>query len=80
MLIWHTALVIPAAYHSVKAGTGNFFSGQDLAGELADMDPAGQNGLLFISRGTAILLLGMYVAYLYFQVNRSSDLHCLEIY
>ncbi|KAK0441097.1 Sodium/calcium exchanger protein-domain-containing protein [Armillaria borealis] len=51
-------LVIPAAYHSVKS-TDLFSIG----------DPAGMNGLLIISRGTAILLLGVYIAYLYFQLK-----------
>ena len=50
-----TALVIPAAYHSVKSQSG--------------LDSETQNGILIISRGTAILLLGVYVAYLYFQVS-----------
>jgi Ca2+/H+ antiporter len=30
-----------------------------------------QAGLLVISRGTALLLLGVYVAYLFFQVRQS---------
>ncbi|KAK0496833.1 Sodium/calcium exchanger protein-domain-containing protein [Armillaria luteobubalina] len=50
-------LIIPAAYHSVKST------------DLFSIDPAGMNGLLIISRGTAILLLGVYIAYLYFQLK-----------
>ena len=34
----------------------------------------GNEGLLIISRGTAIILLLVYVAYIYFQVR--SDLGC----
>lgn len=48
-------LVIPAAYHSSSG------------------DPSSPNysksGLLIISRGTAILLLLVYIAYLFFQVS-----------
>jgi len=46
-------LVIPAAYHNVKTNT------------ITDH----QKGLLIISRGTAILLLVVYIAYLYFQLK-----------
>lgn len=38
-------------------------------GGLSDLDPAGEAGLRIISRGTAILLLGVYIAYLFFQVS-----------
>ncbi|KAF8891527.1 hypothetical protein CPB85DRAFT_249727 [Mucidula mucida] len=54
-------LIIPAAYHSVKSGNTSLFSNA--------LDRAGLDGLLIISRGTAILLLGMYVAFLYFQLK-----------
>ncbi|KAL1709697.1 Sodium/calcium exchanger protein-domain-containing protein [Schizophyllum commune] len=53
-------LVIPAAYHSVKSQSG--------------LDSETQNGILIISRGTAILLLGVYVAYLYFQLKSHAHL------
>lgn len=52
-------LVIPAAYHSAKSHTGD---GSDLENIYAD-------GLKIISRGTAILLLMVYIAYLYFQLR-----------
>ncbi|KAJ3980133.1 Sodium/calcium exchanger protein-domain-containing protein [Lentinula detonsa] len=41
-------------------------------------DPERWNGLLIISRGTAILLLGVYVAYLYFQLKSHSYLFQAE--
>jgi Ca2+:H+ antiporter len=64
-------MVIPAAYNSAK-GTGNprhnislsFIDEKD-----PEVDPGTQASLLIISRGTAILLLGVYVAYLFFQVS-----------
>jgi Ca2+:H+ antiporter len=37
--------------------------------QLPDLDPDAEKGLLVISRGTAILLLGVYIAYLFFQVS-----------
>jgi Ca2+:H+ antiporter len=39
-----------------------------------DLDEHGQRGLLIISRGTAILLLGVYVAYLIFQLKTHAAL------
>ncbi|KAK0211774.1 Sodium/calcium exchanger protein-domain-containing protein [Armillaria fumosa] len=69
-------LIIPAAYHSVKST--DLFSIGGSASESPtipyidnriDLDPAGMNGLLIISRGTAILLLCVYIAYLYFQLK-----------
>ena len=39
-----------------------------------DPDDGGQRGLLIISRGTAILLLGVYVAYLIFQLKTHASL------
>lgn len=59
----HTALVIPAAYHSAQMHggmDGSFFGGPSIEGE---------EGLRIISRGTSILLLLVYVAYLFFQVR-----------
>jgi len=52
-------LVIPAAYKSSQSGQG---------------DKTTQSGLLTISRGTAILLLCVYVAYLFFQLKTHPDL------
>lgn len=40
----------------------------------ADLDESGEKGLLFISRGTAILLLGVYIAYLVFQLKTHAEL------
>jgi Ca2+:H+ antiporter len=63
-------MVIPAAYNSAKGEPSrhnnslSFFDGQD-----PEVDPGTQASLLIISRGTAILLLGVYVAYLIFQVS-----------
>jgi Ca2+:H+ antiporter len=54
-------LVIPAAYASTTdAGMQNY---------CGDADECPTAGLLFISRGTAILLLGVYCAYLWFQLK-----------
>ncbi|TFK42374.1 Sodium/calcium exchanger protein-domain-containing protein [Crucibulum laeve] len=53
-------LVIPAAYHSTQG---------DATG-----DPDSQYGLLVISRGTAIVLLVVYCAYLWFQLKSHADL------
>jgi Ca2+:H+ antiporter len=63
------ALVIPAAYFWSQTG-GN--GGLDL---ILRLGPSGakeeniQSGLLIISRGTAIMLLFVYAAYLYFQLK-----------
>ena len=40
----------------------------------SDFNESRQRGLLFISRGTAILLLGVYVAYLIFQLKTHASL------
>lgn len=67
------ALVIPAAYHSTQAKTGGHGGDSALMfninQQLPDLDPDAEKGLLVISRGTAILLLGVYIAYLFFQVS-----------
>ncbi|KAJ7578483.1 calcium:hydrogen antiporter [Mycena floridula] len=47
-------LVIPAAYNNLVIDSTH---------------PSSQEGLLIISRGTALILLGVYVAYLYFQLK-----------
>jgi len=41
---------------------------------LSDLDENGQRGLLIISRGTALLLLGVYIAYLIFQLKTHASL------
>lgn len=53
------ALLIPAAYHASQAG-----SPPDQGGQVD-----GIKGILFISRGTAIILLVIYIAYLIFQLK-----------
>lgn len=92
-------LIIPAAYNSVKSPSGSLFADPlntttaiGAAGSTSlsfnssqpDIDPERISGLLTISRGTAVLLLGVYVAYLYFQVRAYTNgtsllltlLHC----
>jgi Ca2+:H+ antiporter len=69
-------LVIPAAYHSAKhvldSDDGNLMALTDPL--ISDLDKDAQRGLLIISRGTAILLLGVYVAYLIFQLKTHAHL------
>ncbi|KAF9059092.1 Sodium/calcium exchanger protein-domain-containing protein [Rhodocollybia butyracea] len=60
-------LVIPAAYYSTKSSGNAFMDPHTNA--ITNMDPERLSGLLIISRGTAILLLVVYVAYLYFQLK-----------
>lgn len=75
------ALVIPAAYHSAKvrnlcehnATSNATFALNNTVIDGSDLDEGDENGLLFISRGTALLLLFVYVGYLIFQVRH--DLH-----
>jgi len=43
-------------------------------GIISDLDKSGQRGLLIISRGTAVLLLGVYIAYLIFQLKTHASL------
>lgn len=70
-------LVIPAAYHSTYAR-----SPIDAAGLIGGADPDGApdpqddslKGLLILSRGTSIILLSVYVAYLYFQLKSHASL------
>jgi len=69
--------VIPAAYHAAKhivpPAKGGFLAA--MSGPLlSDLDEKGQRGLLIISRGTAILLLGVYIAYLIFQLKTHASL------
>ncbi|KAJ6490662.1 Sodium/calcium exchanger protein-domain-containing protein [Mycena vitilis] len=60
-------LVIPAAYHSTMlASDGAKNKLPVLFSAEVDVD---QSGLLVISRGTALILLGVYVAYLCFQLK-----------
>ncbi|KAI0748486.1 calcium/proton exchanger [Daedaleopsis nitida] len=74
-------LVIPAAYHSAKSHSGGLGDGpstnqtiitaigQHIELGLDTLDENSIQGLKIISRGTAILLLIVYIAYLYFQLK-----------
>ncbi|KAN0130548.1 Sodium/calcium exchanger domain containing protein [Lactarius tabidus] len=69
-------LVVPAAYHGVKRassfGNGNLVT---LPGShIYDPDEDAQKGLNLISHGTAILLLGVYIGYLIFQLKTHPNL------
>ncbi|KAI0373011.1 calcium/proton exchanger [Pilatotrama ljubarskyi] len=82
-------LVIPAAYHSAKSHSGGLDGGMNVTsiapvisaldpkGELGldGMDAGGVHGLKIISRGTAILLLLVYIAYLFFQLKTHAYLY-----
>ncbi|KAI0345273.1 Calcium/proton exchanger [Trametopsis cervina] len=72
-------LVIPAAYHSAKSHTGGVEITLDALGNRqiidgSDLDDQWGHGLRFISRGTAILLLFVYIAYLFFQLKTHAHL------
>lgn len=73
-------MIIPAAYHSARTTLipvpSNPTEAITLVSDplLSDLDEKGQAGLLIISRGTALLLLGVYVAYLFFQLKTHADL------
>ncbi|KAI0287782.1 Calcium/proton exchanger [Russula brevipes] len=70
-------LVIPAAYHSATHIASPNSGGVVAAMRdplISDLDDEGQKGLLIISRGTALLLLGVYVAYLIFQLKTHAAL------
>jgi len=69
-------LIIPAAYNSVKSPSGSLFA--DPLNTTTAIDPEKISGLLTISRGTAVLLLGVYVAYLYFQLKSHAYLFQAE--
>lgn len=75
------ALVIPAAYHATQleeywhhghpSAIESLLRNDKLPGPDRDI---GLAGLLTISRGTSILLLIVYIAYLYFQLKSHADL------
>ncbi|QRV72461.1 Sodium/calcium exchanger protein [Ceratobasidium sp. AG-Ba] len=72
-------LVIPAAYHSNQQHPSKPISPKEAFTALMETDaPSGnensREGLLFISRGTAIILLVVYVCYLIFQLKTHNDL------
>jgi Ca2+:H+ antiporter len=69
--------VIPAAYHAAKhvTSTGNLNRTAAMTDHaFSDLDEDAQRGLLIISRGTAVLLLGVYIAYLVFQLKTHASL------
>lgn len=63
-------LVIPAAYHSSQAVHN---PGDAVKGVVSDVTES-EAGLRFISRGTALLLLVVYVGYLIFQLKTHASL------
>ncbi|GJE87088.1 calcium/proton exchanger [Phanerochaete sordida] len=71
-------LVIPAAYHSASVHSG--IDTPELLNKTlqiidgSDLDDRAEYGLKVISRGTAILLLLVYIGYLYFQLGSHSHL------
>ena len=75
-LIHYPALVVPAAYHGVKRtndpGAENIVTVPHSL--IPDRDKNAQNGLNLISHGTAILLLGVYIGYLIFQLKTHPEL------
>jgi len=91
MMLAGITLVIPAAYHSSKLHEKEPFNQPDKlqrlmsfadaienGGSPPDPDDSSKGGLLLISRGTAILLLLVYVAYLYFQLKSHANLFIAE--
>ena len=81
-VFYNKALVIPAAYHSAKSHAGGIdevihilpFPSGPIGAESftqvvdgSDLDDRSNQGLRIISRGTAILLLLVYIAFLIFQ-------------
>jgi Ca2+:H+ antiporter len=60
-------LILPAAYHAS-------FSIPSPGGDPPSPDDGTKHGLLLISRGTSIILLFLYVAYLNFQLRTHPDL------
>ncbi|GAA6001165.1 hypothetical protein JCM10207_007440 [Rhodosporidiobolus poonsookiae] len=69
MVLAVATLVIPAAYHASQLD-GSLDTGKGVLGAIEDL---GKNkdldGLLKLSRGTAIILLFCYAAYLFFQLR-----------
>ncbi|RMD41781.1 hypothetical protein DV735_g3358, partial [Chaetothyriales sp. CBS 134920] len=59
MIVATASLIIPATLYSVMAGDG---------------DQSTEDNIMVLSRGTSIILLGIYVSYLVFQLKTHSDL------
>ncbi|KAF8759788.1 Calcium proton exchanger [Rhizoctonia solani] len=76
-------LVIPAAYHSSQQHPSNPPVPNAISALMETDAPGGNershNGLLLISRGTAIVLLIVYVSYLYFQLKSHADLFAAPV-
>ncbi|KAF8709393.1 Calcium proton exchanger, partial [Rhizoctonia solani] len=76
-------LVIPAAYHSSQQHPSNPPVPNAISALMGTDAPGGNershNGLLLISRGTAIVLLIVYVSYLYFQLKSHADLFAAPV-
>ncbi|THH17119.1 hypothetical protein EW146_g3628 [Bondarzewia mesenterica] len=79
-------MIIPAAYHSARTSLvpsspidPSKFVVTFTDSAFTDLDEKGQAGLLIISRGTALLLLGVYIAYLLFQLKTHSNLFQPEL-
>lgn len=66
--------MIPAAYHTTKNGSSTVDVAAIDSHSLSPLNENAQWGLLIISRGTAILLLGVYIAYLFFQLKTHASL------
>jgi Ca2+:H+ antiporter len=69
--------VIPAAYHAAKRVDSSVvrdFMAAKGDGSIPDLNDKAQRGLLVISHGTAVLLLGVYLAYLIFQLKTHTSL------
>ena len=69
VLTLHKALVIPAAYFMSQTTKDDILDVFMKTGQPDAIEEHCRSGLLFISRGTAILLLLVYVAYLVFQLK-----------
>ncbi|EPQ57950.1 Calcium/proton exchanger [Gloeophyllum trabeum ATCC 11539] len=73
-------LVIPAAYHSAQtrnpspSGYAHLLETlRDPQVTLPELSEGGMSGLLTLSRGTALLLLVVYILYLFFQLKTHAD-------
>jgi len=70
IVTFHTiALVIPAAYFMSQTVGNDFVYSIMKTGQPFPVEDSCRSGLLIISRGTAILLLLVYIAYLFFQLK-----------
>lgn len=67
-------VAIPAAYHSSIRTSTLFSAGHDALKQFDD-DHQTTEGLLFISRGASLILLGIYALYLFFQLKTHAFLY-----